>query len=89
MNTNVRLQNMPPPNTLTLFSTAPGRVALPVAEARLRVGSFDERHKVSANDQAVVFTATLPAGRTKLQTWFLDAAGKEIAGAYYVYVERK
>ncbi|MBI5768296.1 MAG: arylsulfatase [Verrucomicrobia bacterium] len=64
-------------------------VALPVAEARLRVGGFDERQKVSANDQAVVFTAKLPAGRTKLQTWFLDAEGKEIAGAYYVYVERR
>lgn len=28
VNSDVRLQNMPPPNTLILFSTAPGRVAL-------------------------------------------------------------
>jgi arylsulfatase len=64
-------------------------VALPVKEARLRVGDFDAKRAVAAEDQAVVFETTLPAGRTKLQTWFLDAEGKEIAGAYYVYVERK
>jgi arylsulfatase len=64
-------------------------IALPVKEARLRVGNFDARHAVAAEDQAATFTTTLPAGRTKLQTWFLDGDGKEIAGAYYVYVERK
>jgi hypothetical protein len=63
-------------------------MALPVKEARLRVGSFEAKRAVAADDQAVVFTTKLPVGRTKLQTWFLDAEGQEIAGAYYVYVER-
>ena len=66
----------------------PAGVTLPVAEARLRVGDFDARRPVAESDAAVVFTTTLKPGRTKLQTWFLDAAGQEIAGAYYVYVER-
>ncbi|MBL9201032.1 MAG: arylsulfatase, partial [Opitutaceae bacterium] len=63
-------------------------VALPVAAARLRVGSFDAIREVREADQAVTFTTRLTPGRTQLQTWFLDAEGKEIAGAYYVYVER-
>lgn len=64
-------------------------VALPVAQARLRVGPFDASRAVGENDDAVVFTLALLPGRTKLQTWFLDAAGTEIAGAYFVYMERK
>jgi hypothetical protein len=39
-----------------------------------------------SGDKAVTFAAKPPAGRTKLQTWFLDADGKEIAGAYSVTV---
>jgi hypothetical protein len=37
----------------------------------------------------VTFVVRLPSGRTKLRTWFLDADGEEIAGAYYVTVRRK
>jgi len=35
-----------------------------------------------------VFTLRLAEGWTKMQTWFYDEAGKELSGAYYVYVER-
>jgi hypothetical protein len=31
----------------------------------------------------------LTAGKTRLQTWFYDANGKELCGAFYVTVERK
>jgi hypothetical protein len=27
--------------------------------------------------------------RVKAETWFYDADGKELCGAYYTYVERK
>ena len=37
---------------------------------------------VGAGDKAVPFA-------TKFQTWFLDADGKELAGAYDVTVRRK
>ncbi|MEY2880952.1 MAG: Arylsulfatase [Verrucomicrobiota bacterium] len=71
------------------FGTFAAGVALPVAAARLRVGEFDARRAVGESDASVAFTTPLPSGRTQLQTWFLDADGKEIAGAYYVYVERR
>jgi hypothetical protein len=67
----------------------PPGVALPVAEARLRVADVDETKPVRPGDQAVAYTVRLKAGRTQLQTWFYDAEGKEICGAYYVYVRRK
>jgi len=63
-------------------------VALPIAKARLKVADCDESQPVGAGDKAVVFRVKLPAGRTTLQTWFYDAAGRELCGAYYVYVTR-
>jgi hypothetical protein len=63
-------------------------VALPVAKARLKVGDFDAVRSVDAEAKAATFPVRLAAGRTKLQTWFLDSAGGEIAGAYYVTVRR-
>jgi arylsulfatase A-like enzyme len=67
----------------------PAGVALPVASARLKVGDFDATSPVGEADKSVTFAVKLPAGRTKLRTWFLDADDKEIAGAYYVTVRRK
>lgn len=63
--------------------------ALPVAKVRIRVGSSEADKTVTASDKSAVFTLTLPAGRTRLQTWLLDDKDQEIAGAYYVYVRRK
>ncbi len=67
----------------------PEGVALPIAQARLRIGGVDRAAPVSETSQEVVFTMPLGEGRTKMQTWFYDHAGQEISGAYYVYVERK
>ena len=39
-------------------------------------------------DKAVTFRVVLEAGKTQLQTWFDDAEGRELCGAYYVYVHR-
>ena len=36
----------------------------------------------------MTFRVALEAGRTRLQTWFDDAEGRELCGAYYVYVHR-
>jgi arylsulfatase len=66
----------------------PAGAALPAATARLRVAEFDATRPVGAEDRAVAFAVKLSAGRSKLQTWFADADGKEIAGAYYVTVRR-
>jgi arylsulfatase len=62
--------------------------ALPIARARLKVGSFDRTVPVSATDKLISFTVNLPAGPANLQTWFLDANGKLLTGAYYVEVTR-
>jgi len=63
--------------------------ALPIAQARLQIGAFDQQATVKPDDKAVRFTVQLKPGKTTMQTWFSDAAGKEICGAYYVYVQRK
>jgi hypothetical protein len=66
----------------------PAGPAFDVAAARLRVGDQLVEARVAANASAVRFTLVLPAGRTTMQTWLLDPTGKELAGAYYVTVER-
>jgi hypothetical protein len=60
--------------------------ALPIAKARLRVATVDQSQTVGDRDKGAVFTVMLPAGKTLLQTWFYDAGGRELCGAYYVYV---
>jgi arylsulfatase len=64
-------------------------VALPVAKARLVIGAADVSRPVEAEDREAAFTLRLTEGWTKMQTWFYDDEGREISGAYFVYVERK
>ncbi len=67
----------------------PGK-ALPIVRARLKIGAVDQTKPVVANDKEVVFTVKLKAGtRTQMQSWFYDADGKELCGAYFAYVQRK
>jgi arylsulfatase len=67
----------------------PAGEALPITRARLKVADFDQGREVAPGDKAVTFTTRLQAGRTRLQTWFSDAQGREVCGAYYVYVRRR
>jgi arylsulfatase A-like enzyme len=62
--------------------------ALPIARARLKVGSFNQTVPVTATDKAISFTVNLPAGPADLQTWFMDVNGKLLTGAPYVSVAR-
>ena len=67
----------------------PGK-ALPIVRARLKIGDVDEARPVMVGDKEVVFTRKLKAGtRTQMQSWFYDADGKELCGAYFAYVLRK
>jgi hypothetical protein len=70
------------------LASYPAGKALPIDSARLQVAGITETRAVAPGDKAVVFRVKLPAGRTTLQTWFSDAGGKELCGAYYVYVKR-
>ena len=63
-----------------------GGVALPVCNARISIAGQVASATVASNDDAAVFTLSLPAGATHLQTWFELESG-EALGAYYVYVE--
>ena len=77
------------PEYQAVDGTYPAGVALPIAKARLRIADVDETKPVQPGDQAVAYSVNLKAGGTQLQTWFCDAEGKEVCGAYYVYVRRK
>jgi arylsulfatase A-like enzyme len=68
-------------------STQPGD-AFPVASAELKIGETQKSKAIAGDDKAATFTVSLKRGRIEAQTWFRDAAGAEIAGAYYVYVRR-
>jgi arylsulfatase len=68
----------------------PAGVALPIARARLKLGDVDETKPVGPTDKGVTFKVTLPAGtKMPLETWFSDAEGRELCGAYFAYVLRK
>ncbi len=70
-------------------SLPPGK-ALPIKSARLKVAGVDETKPVGPRDKGVTFTVKLTAGqKLPLQTWFYDAAGNQLCGAYFTYVLRK
>ncbi|MCP4785321.1 MAG: sulfatase-like hydrolase/transferase [Fuerstiella sp.] len=66
----------------------PEGLALPAVRARLKIGDVDVSKPIGPKDRAATFRVELTAGKTHLQTWFQDAAGKELCGAFYVYVRR-
>ncbi|MCC9608649.1 arylsulfatase [Blastopirellula sp. JC732] len=63
--------------------------ALPIHSARLRVNE-EVLELADSNKEGTAFVTqkSLSAGPTELQTYLVDDSGKEICGAYYLYVER-
>ena len=66
----------------------PAGRALPVASARMMVGDVEAESEVKPEDRCSSFLTVLSTGPTRLKTWWLDANGNRLAGAYYVQVER-
>lgn len=68
----------------------PGK-ALPIVKARLKVGNLlDATTPVKPDDQEVTFRVRLQAGTEIVcQSWFYDAAGQELSGAYFAYITRQ
>ena len=62
---------------------------LPIARARVLIGRETHVQELGPDAQSARFTVNLKAGPALLHTWFDDARGQPICGAYYVYVERK
>lgn len=67
----------------------PAGVALPIAKARIKIADIDQSLPIRPVDTSISFSTTLKAGPAQLQTWFYSADGREICGAYYVYVRRE
>ncbi len=87
------LTRWPPESGAALDAPLAGPVGegktLPIAKARLRINEFDESKAVVPGDVSAVFRLPLKAGKAQLQTWFYDAAGNELCGAFYVTVCRR
>ncbi|UCG49733.1 MAG: sulfatase-like hydrolase/transferase, partial [Phycisphaerales bacterium] len=64
-----------------------GGKAIRATRARIRVADVDMSKVVGEGAKEVTFRARLKAGKTRLQSWFIDEKG-ESRGAYYVYVRR-
>jgi len=68
-------------------SAIPGGKAIDATSARLKIANVDETKPIPEDAHAVTFRVQLKAGKTQLQTWFIDDKGTS-RGAYYVYVTR-
>jgi len=62
--------------------------ALPIAGAKINIANIEESTPVAPADTAATFTLKLQAGKTRLRATFLDKAGKQICGAFYVSARR-
>lgn len=66
----------------------PAGVAFPIARARIIVGDQEQSSKIYPTDKSARFTFDLKAGKNSIITFFDDAKGERIVGAYYLYVKR-
>ncbi len=73
-----RLQDLP--------DEAPGDKRLQAVRARLKIGGLDLQEAVGSGATSVMFTATLPAGPARMDTWLIKDDGA-MRGAPFVYVE--
>jgi arylsulfatase len=64
-------------------------VELPIARARVMIGSIQQSKPLESGAVAAVFNVQLEPGPVRLHTWFDDKSHQPICGAYYVYVERR
>ncbi|TWU43521.1 Arylsulfatase [Novipirellula aureliae] len=64
-----------------------GRGAIPVKQARLKIGAFDQTVSTTADQTDVKFRVELPKGNHKVETWLMDADGQPLCSAYYTQAE--
>ena len=64
-----------------------GGQAIKAVEAKIRIGKVEAAHAIPAGAPAVTLSARLEPGKTRLQTWLIDADGRS-RGAYFAKVER-
>ncbi len=78
----------PAPEMHGVDGTLPEGRALAGARAWMKVGEVTAEGDVGPEDRCTTFVADLSTGPTRLKTWWLDADGARLAGAYYVSVTR-
>ena len=66
----------------------PAGRALPVASAWLRAGRSEATLPVPEGAAAVTFRLPLERGPAQIRSWWFDAAGNHLAGAFYLTAER-
>lgn len=66
----------------------PAGKAISATKARLKIANVDVSKPIPKEAATVRFQVQLEAGKTRLQTWFIDEKSGESRGAYYVYVKR-
>jgi len=81
------LRRWPKELNTPINAAIPDGKAIIATEARLKIADVDVTKQVSEDALGVTFQVKLKAGKTHLQTWFIDDEG-ESRGAYYVYVKR-
>ena len=66
----------------------PAGKAIPAASAWLRAGGSEAAVPVPEGATEVTFRVPLDAGAAQIRSWWIDAAGNQLAGAYYLTAER-
>ena len=66
----------------------PAGNALPVASAWLRAGGSEQTLPVPDGAAEVTFRLPLERGPAQIRSWWIDAAGSHLAGAFYLTAER-
>ena len=62
---------------------------LPIASAKLAIQGKTVFAKSPGNDaKEIVLRVNLQRGTAEMQAWFQNAAGTDLAGAFYAYVRK-
>ncbi|MHC4154538.1 MAG: arylsulfatase [Planctomycetota bacterium] len=83
----IELRRWPKEADAAVTAAIDGGEAISAQKARLKIADFDQTKHIPKDAKAVTFTTKLKAGKTRLQTWFIDGED-DSRGAYYVYVRR-
>ena len=83
----IELRRWPKEVDAPITAAIEGGEAIRAKTARLKIADLDQTKEIPKDAKAVTFRLKLKAGKTRLQTWFIDDES-ESRGAYYVYVKR-
>jgi len=83
----ITLRRWPEEVDAPITAAVEGGQPIEAVEAKIRIGKVEASQPIPAGASAVQFTIRLQQGKTRLQTWLIDATGKS-RGAYYAKVER-